>query len=74
MTLSMANNGKVRIVAIQGGRQFRVRLSSLGIDVGMIVEIKRKGVAGGPILINVNGRDVALGRGMADKIIVEEMG
>ncbi len=70
MTLSMVNNGKIKIINIKGGRQVRIKLASLGINEGMVIVVKRRGIMGGPILVNVNGRDIAIGRGLADKLIV----
>jgi ferrous iron transport protein A len=45
----------------------------MGIHPGDIVTVVRCGALRGPILIRVHGCQVALGRGVASKIIVEEM-
>jgi ferrous iron transport protein A len=50
----------------------RQHLSSVGIHVGDTVQVKRHAVWRGPILIEVHGSEVALGRGIASKIQVEE--
>ena len=64
-------NQVVRIVEISGGWFVRQRLSQLGINVGDILKIKRSGMHGGPVLIRVHDIDIALGLGIAHKIIVE---
>ncbi|MGB9772864.1 MAG: FeoA family protein [Bacteroidota bacterium] len=62
----------VRIVDIIGGRGMRQHLSQLGIGIGDVIFIKRNAPFGGPILIEHNGTEIAVGRGVAERIIVEE--
>jgi ferrous iron transport protein A len=45
----------------------------MGVHPGDFVTILRYGALGGPILIEVHGSQVALGRGIASKVIVEEV-
>lgn len=66
-------NEKVRVIDIQGGQRIRQRLSQMGIHIGDIITILRFGALRGPILIEVHGSQVALGRGIASRIIVEEV-
>jgi ferrous iron transport protein A len=66
-------NRKAKVVDIQGGAGIRQRLSQMGIHPGDIITMLRYGPLHGPILIEIHGRQVALGRGIASKIIVEEM-
>lgn len=52
--------------------QFIVRLQEMGVLKGEIIEVNRN--AGiGPIEVNVKGTKLAIGRGIASKIIVEEI-
>lgn len=62
----------VRVVEIQGGWGFRQRLFQLGIHEGDTLVVKRSGILGGPILVEVHGTEIALGRGMAKRILVEK--
>ena len=55
---------------ISGGVGARRRLNQMGIHVGDIIIVRRSGIMGGPVLIEVHGSEVAIGRGMAKKIIV----
>lgn len=66
-------NKKARVVDVQGGWGIRRRLGQMGIHSGDIVTVLRYGPLGGPILIEVHGFQVALGRGIASRIIVEEV-
>jgi len=74
MTLDrVENTTKVRVVEIHGGWGVRNRLNRMGIHPGDLVLVKRSGIMSGPILIQVHGMDVALGRGLAGKVIVSEI-
>ena len=64
--------GKAKVIDIQGGVGIRQRLSRMGIHPGDIITILRYGALGGPILIEIHGSQVALGRGIASRVIVEE--
>jgi ferrous iron transport protein A len=65
-------NGKAKVIDIQGGAGIRQRLSQMGIHPGDIITIVRYGALRGPLLIEIHGSQVALGRGIASKITVEE--
>lgn len=66
-------NKRAKVIDIQGGQGIRQRLSQMGIHPGDVITILRYGALGGPILIEVHGSQVALGRGIAARITVEEM-
>ncbi|MFN3741182.1 MAG: ferrous iron transport protein A [Anaerolineales bacterium] len=73
MKLSQVQPGlRVRILRVerQGVRQ---RLALHGLLEGDIVCLKRAAPWGGPLLIEADGRDVAIGRGIAEKIEVEPL-
>jgi ferrous iron transport protein A len=73
-TLSDIEEGKkARVLLILGGMGVRQHLSTIGIHVGDTVLVKRHAVWGGPILIEVHGSELALGKGVASKIQVEEV-
>jgi len=65
-------NSKAKVIDIRGGHVIRQRLSQMGIHPGDIIAMLRYGALRGPILIEVHGSQVALGRGIASRIIVEE--
>ncbi len=71
MPLSMASPGeRVRLVAIYGGRGQRQHLADLGLNLGVTLEVVQAGPFG-PLTLSVGGSRLALGRGMAHKIMVE---
>jgi len=65
---------EVNVLEINGGWGVRHRLNRMGIHPGDRVLVKRSGIMGGPILIQVHGMEVALGRGLAAKVVVSEIG
>ncbi len=71
MTLSHLTKGqRGRIVKITGGRGFVSRLGVLGFIPGNLVEMEAN-YGTGPIIVNVEGVEIALGRGEADRIEIE---
>jgi ferrous iron transport protein A len=72
LSLSAAKNGTaVRIRKMRGGHQFLSRLASLGFTPGAHIRVIRNH-GRGPIIVSVRDARVALGRGEASKILVEE--
>ncbi len=69
--LSEAQIGKYRIVSVVGGFGFQQRLKILGLKVGSVVEVTTVHPMGGPVVLNIDDRQIAIGRGMASKIFVE---
>ena len=69
---SVPKEKEVKIVEIVGGWRIRQRLNQMGINTGDMIFVKRSGIMGGAILIQVHGTEVALGRGMAKKVIVSD--
>ena len=67
--LNQKEGQKVEIIALKGGSNFISKLYKLGIKEGVKVNIKKKSNIC-PILLEVNGSIVAIGRGMAAKILV----
>ncbi len=72
-TLSELGRGKTaKISSIVGGFGLRRRISTLGIRAGKIVKVVSSQPFKGPIVVDVDDMRIAIGRGMADKVIVEE--
>ena len=61
---------RVRL-SLMEGRRLLAKLNQMGIRPGDSMRVLRIAPMGGPVLIEVNGREVALGRGVAEKIFVE---
>ena len=71
MPLAMVSPGEqVRLLAINGGQRLRKRLADLGLNLGVTVRVLQRD-ARGPLILAVKDSRLALGRGMAHKIMVE---
>lgn len=64
---------RARILGIRGGWGGHERLLSLGIGPGVEVEMVSVHPLHGPVVIQLDGTQVAIGRSLARKIIVEHM-
>jgi ferrous iron transport protein A len=60
-----------KIVEIQGGQGLNARLSALGIIPGRNITKISDMLMRGPVTVKTGNTQVALGHGMAGKIIVE---
>ena len=58
------------IVAVEGGRGMQSRLRSMGLSEGQRIRKLSALALGGPIVVLVNRAQVAVGRGMARRILV----
>ena len=58
------------IVKLLGGVFFQRRLRTMGIREGKIFKVLAIQPFGGPVVVEVEGRAVTIGRGMAHRIIV----
>jgi len=75
LTLDQLYPGDTATVSsIEGGSFLRARLESLGIHVGDTVSLVSRGAFRGPVLITVHGSQVALGRGVAQRVFVTSTG
>jgi len=69
--LSQVAEGEiVSIVEIEGGRGLRSRLTTMGLLPKTRIEVVRNG-GSGPFVISIGNSRMALGRGVAEKIVVE---
>jgi len=68
----IAKERSVEIKGIEGGLGIRQRLCELGLHPGERVTIEKTGILGGPFMLKVGDHHIAIGRGLARKIIVED--
>jgi ferrous iron transport protein A len=66
------SNRHVTVVDVKGGWGLRRHINQLGIHPGDILTVLRHAAMGGPILIMIHGSQIAIGRGMASHISVED--
>jgi len=71
MTLTNVDPGKeVTIMDINGGRGVRSKLYSMGLIPGIKLKVLNRN-GSGPVMIAVKDSRLAIGHGMAQKIIVK---
>jgi len=71
MVLSNVDSGKeVTLIDIEGGRGIRSKLYSMGLVPGINLRVLNQ-IGPGPVMIAVKDSRLAIGMGMARKIIVE---
>ena len=68
--LNIDDNIQVEIVSCKGGRGISSKLRQLGLMPGDRITVIKRAPFNGPILVEANGRTIALGRGVAGKIEV----
>jgi ferrous iron transport protein A len=75
MTLAeVTPKNEVVVVTIDSGRGVRSHLNTLGIHVGDHMTVMERAPFGGPVLVEVHGSRVAIGRGLARQIEVASEG
>jgi Fe2+ transport system protein FeoA len=65
----VAEGQTVNVIRIDGGRDLRSRLTTMGLLPKTRIKVVRNGKSG-PFVINVKNSKMALGRGIVDKIMV----
>ncbi len=71
--LDAATLTPLRITGFRKGYDLESRLRQLGLVPGDQVRVLRHAPLGGPLLVEVNGRSIALGRNVASRVEVEEI-
>uniref|UniRef100_A0A7V4E2L0 Ferrous iron transport protein A n=1 Tax=candidate division WOR-3 bacterium TaxID=2052148 RepID=A0A7V4E2L0_UNCW3 len=71
--VSLEENTFGEVVKILGGCGLRRRLESLGIYEGVKIKKISKALLRGPVIIEVKNSKVAIGYGMAKKILVKKI-
>jgi Fe2+ transport system protein FeoA len=69
--LDLPKGKSAKVIDYRGGRNVDFKLRQLGISPGRIVKVLRYAPLGGPLMLDVEGRSVALGRGIAARVQVE---
>ncbi len=69
--LTIVSSGKiVKIVSLMGGKGIHQHLIGMGLDIGSEIEVIHQGVPG-PFIVGVKETRLAIGAGMAQKIMVD---
>lgn len=67
--IEMNKGEKGRVISIHGGRGKILRLAEMGITPGEEIVLIQKSL--GPVIIRVKDTNLALGKGLAETILVE---
>ncbi|MDW7668468.1 MAG: FeoA family protein [Bacillota bacterium] len=62
---------KCKVVEFNGGSNMKTKLENLGIRIGNEITVNNNSFMGGPITVMAGSTKVAIGRKMAERIIVE---
>ena len=68
--IDVATGKIVKVAKIEGGKNFLEKADSLGLRTGVKVIKLSTQMMNGPVTIKIGNMKVALGRGMAKKILV----
>lgn len=71
--IELQKGEKGKVVEILGGLRFRIKLDSLGIREGIVITKISESIARGPVVLQIGNSKVAIGFGMAKRIIVEKI-
>jgi ferrous iron transport protein A len=69
--LEITNGKRGTITGFSGGNKIKTKLTQYGIFPGDSVEVLRTAPFDGPVLLRINGREIALGKGIAGNVQVE---
>lgn len=64
-------NSKCKVLSFEGGPNMKTKLENLGIRIGNEITVVNSSFIGGPITVLAGNTKVAIGRKMAERIIVE---
>ncbi len=67
---SLPKGSRAEVVELPSGRESTRRLAELGIVLGSVLQLQRSAPLGGPVMVNVQGGLVAIGRRLAQRIRV----
>ncbi len=70
--LSLVPGERGVVVDLRGGPNFRSRLYAMGLAPGAIVRVLEN-YPRGPIILEVGGTRLALGKGMASRVFVRKL-
>lgn len=74
INLTQLKNGtKAKVIEIQGGHKVAAKLDAMEIVPGSVILKKTSTLMRGPVVIEVGPMQLAIGYGMAQKIIVEPL-
>ncbi len=70
---ALHQGARATVAAIQGGAAFQHRLRSVGLKEGKALRVVAKHPLRGPMVIDVEHRQISIGGGMAHKVVVHKL-
>ncbi|MBU1122579.1 MAG: ferrous iron transport protein A [Candidatus Omnitrophica bacterium] len=67
----LATGSSAKVISVEGGTNLKDRLHNLGVKEGMVVKKITGSSWRGPVVVTMGRTQVALGVGMASKVMVE---
>lgn len=67
----LTRDEKGEVVSFEGGQMLNKRLEGMGIRRGKIISRISSQIMRGPVIVSVDGRQTAVGRGIASKVLVK---
>ena len=68
--LQLQQNHIATVIAIDGCSNFQKQLSNLGIHKNKVLRMVSSQPFSGPLTIEIDGKQISLGKGMTSKIII----
>ena len=69
---SLRDGERAKITSVDGGRTVNLRMNELGFTTGANLKVIRN-VGGGPVMVELKAGKIALGRGIAKKIMCTKL-
>lgn len=70
---SLEQGKKAVIIRLEGGFLFRKKMGEMGIREGKTIRLVALQPFHGPVVVEIDEREITLGHGMADHIITGDM-
>ncbi len=70
--ITLKQGETARISALHGGHGIQQRMRCIGIKEHKTLRVVAKHHFGGPLVVEIDGRQITLGRGMAHRVIVAQ--
>lgn len=70
--ITLKERKETKIISIIGGSMASKRLADLGLTPGTLLKIIKKAPLFGPVVVEIRGSRLILGRGLASKVIVRK--
>ena len=64
-------NKKLKVIEIDLNEKVKTRLNQLGVNVGEVISIKRKGLFQSPLMLEIKGYSLAIRKNLAQNIMVK---